>query len=66
MTNRAYPFFVTLNLLQGPSCGVSGGRRTNTRLAVGSRFKPIASGHAEGWTLKQVQGDDEGEGIVSH
>ena len=50
MTDIA-PSAVTLNLFQGPSCRTPGSR--NGALAL-----------AEKWTLKQVQGDEEGGGKV--
>ncbi len=52
-------FIVTLNLFQGLSCSqflhIAGLRHSASRL----RFR-LGSGVASEWTLKQVQGDDEG------
>jgi hypothetical protein len=51
---------VTLNLFQVPSCRKP---RGPVGMPSGAILLPNnASACAEKWTLKQVQGDDEGEG----
>ena len=53
---------VTLNLFQGPSGRKRGAIRKDTRPT--GRLAMARSVSAETWTLKQVQGDLVGEGLL--
>ena len=64
MANAALPFIVTLNLFQGPLGRFPRSGRVSTHLAVGLRSELTASGSAEEWALKQVQGDGLEGGLV--
>jgi hypothetical protein len=60
MNNPALAFIVPLNLFQGPWCRRFPSGQVNTHLAAGWRARRMGSASAEGWTLKQVQGDEIG------
>ena len=53
---------VTLNLFQGPSGRALSAKRRGGVLV--SSFASQCSGNGAKWTLKQVQGDDNGNGFI--
>ena len=55
---------VTLNLFQGPSCNTPGecGQGATLRRRGAASRQAEGSVLAEEWALKQVQGDEKGEG----
>ena len=52
---------VTLNLFQGPSSRKLGASRMGAKLT--GLLAILRSGYWDTWTLKQVQGDEQGGGM---